>query len=71
LSRFDVSFDSAVPTAVRNAAQEHDSHALADLVQSVMGASDPKDKLARLRTEAQELAGELGMPVPRWLGSWD
>jgi hypothetical protein len=71
LSRFDVSFDSAVPTAVRNAAQEHDSHALADLVQSVMGASDPRDKLARLRAEAQELAGELGMPVPRWLGSWD
>jgi mRNA-degrading endonuclease toxin of MazEF toxin-antitoxin module len=71
LSRFDVSFDSAVPAAVRSAAQEHDSHALADLVRSVMTASDPKDRLAQLRAEAQELAGALGMPVPRWLGSWD
>ncbi|MFL6123289.1 hypothetical protein [Actinophytocola sp.] len=71
LSRFDVSFDSAVPAAVRHAAQEHDSHALADLVQSVMRASDPKDKLAQLRADAQELAGAMGMPVPRWLTNWE
>jgi hypothetical protein len=71
LSRFDVSFDSSVPAAVRNAAQEHDSHALADVVRSVMAASDPKEELARLRRDAQELATELGMTAPRWLGSWD
>jgi hypothetical protein len=56
---------------VRNAAQEHDSHALADVVRSVMAASDPKEELARLRRDAQELATELGMTAPRWLGSWD
>jgi hypothetical protein len=71
LSRFDVSFDSSVPAAVRNAAQEHDSHALAGLVRDVMGAADPKEELARLRRDAQEFATELGVPVPRWLGSWD
>jgi hypothetical protein len=71
LSRFDVSFDSSVPAAVRNAAQEHDSHALADVVRSFMAASDPKEELARLRQDAQELAADIGVPVPRWLGSWD
>jgi hypothetical protein len=71
LSRFDLSFDSSVPTAVRNAAQEHDSHALSDLVRSVMGATDPKDELARLRADAQELADAMGMPVPKWLANWE
>lgn len=71
LSRFDVAYDSAVPTKVRAAAQEHDSHALADVVRTVMGATDPREELARLRQDAQDLAGELGVPVPKWLGSWD
>lgn len=71
LSRFDVSFDSSVPAAVRNAAQEHDSHALAGLVRDFMGATDPKDELARLRKDAQDLASAIGVPVPKWLGSWD
>lgn len=71
LSRFGVSFDSSVPTAIRNAAQEHDSHALSDLVRSFMGAADPKDELAKLRAEAQELAGAMGMPVPKWLANWE
>jgi hypothetical protein len=71
LSRFDVAFDSAVPAAVRAAAQEHDSHALAEIVRSVMGATDPRDELARLRRDAQELAGAIGVPVPKWLGNWE
>jgi hypothetical protein len=71
LSRFGVAFDSSVPAAVRDAAQEHDSHSLAGLVRDVMGAADPRDELARLRRDAQELATELGMPVPKWLGNWD
>jgi hypothetical protein len=71
LTRFDVSFDSAVPAAIRNAAQEHDSHALADLVRSVTAAADPRDKLARLRVEAQDLADAMGMPVPKWLANWE
>lgn len=71
LSRFDVSFDSSVPAAVRNAAQEHDSHALADVVRSVLGATDPKDELARLRKNAQDLAADVGVPVPKWLGNWE
>jgi hypothetical protein len=71
LSRFDVAFDSAVPAAVRNAAQEHDSHALAEIVRSVLGAADPKDELARLRRDAQDLAAAIGVPVPKWLGNWE
>jgi hypothetical protein len=71
LSRFDVSFDSSVPAAVRNAAQEHDSHALADVVRSFMAANDPKDELGRMRRDAQELAGAIGMPVPKWLANWE
>jgi hypothetical protein len=71
LSRFGVAFDSAVPAAVRTAAQEHDSHALAEIVRSVMGATDPRDELARLRRDAQELAAAIGVPVPTWLGNWE
>jgi hypothetical protein len=71
LSRFGVSFDSSVPAAVRNAAQEHDSHALAEVVRSLQGADDPKDQLARLRKEAQELADAVGVAVPKWLANWE
>jgi hypothetical protein len=71
LSRFDVAFDAAVPAKVRAAAQEHDSHALADVVRSVMAATDPRDELARLRRDAQELAAAIGVPVPTWLGNWE
>jgi hypothetical protein len=71
LSRFDVAFDAAVPAKVRAAAQEHDSHALADVVRSVMTSADPRDELARLRRDAQELAAAIGVPVPTWLGNWE
>jgi hypothetical protein len=71
LTRFDVAFDSSVPAKVRAAAQEHDSHALADVVRSVMGAADPRDELTRLRRDAQELAAAIGVPVPKWLGNWE
>ena len=71
LSRFGVAFDSSVPAAIRNAAQEHDSHSLAGLVRNVMAAADPREELSRLRRDAQELATELGVPVPKWLGNWD
>jgi hypothetical protein len=71
LQRFDVAFDSSVPARVRAAAQEHDSHALAEVVHSVMGASEPREELARLRQDAQDLAGAIGVPVPKWLGNWD
>jgi hypothetical protein len=71
LQRFDVAFDSSVPSGVRAAAQEHDSHALAEVVHTVMGANDPKEELARLRQDAQDLAGDIGVPVPKWLGNWD
>ncbi|HEX6359718.1 hypothetical protein [Actinophytocola sp.] len=71
LSRFGVSFDSSVPASVRAAAQEHDSHALADVVRSVMGATDPKDELARMRRDAQDLATTIGMPAPKWLANWE
>lgn len=71
LSRFGVSFDSSVPAAVRAAAQEHDSHALAGIVRSITTAKDPRDELSRLRQDAQELAGAIGMPVPRWLANWE
>jgi hypothetical protein len=71
LQRFDVSFDSSVPAGVRNAAREHDLHALAEVMRSVSAATDPRDELARLRQDARELAGELGVPVPKWLGNWE
>lgn len=71
LERFDVAFDSAVPATVRAAAQEHDSYALAEVVHAVMGATDPKDELARLRQDAQELAAEVDLVVPKWLDNWD
>ncbi|TDV50788.1 hypothetical protein [Actinophytocola oryzae] len=71
LQRFGVSFDSSVPAAVRNAAQEHDSHALADVVRSFTGATDPRDQLSRMRRDAQELADAIGMPVPKWLANWE
>lgn len=71
LSRFGVAFDSSVPAAVRAAAQEHDSHALAAVVRSVMTAADPREELASLRRDAQELAAAIGVPVPTWLGNWE
>lgn len=71
LRRFEVAFDSAVPAPVRAAAAEHDSYALAEVVRAVMGAADPKDELARLRQDAQELAAEVGLPIPKWLTNWD
>lgn len=71
LRRFDVAFDSAVPAAIRAAAREHDSYALAEVVHAVMGAPDPKDELTRLRQDAQELAAEVGIVAPKWLGGWD
>jgi hypothetical protein len=71
LERFDVAFDSSVPTALRAAAREHDSHALAQVIAGVTGAADPKGELARRRKEAQDLAAELGLAVPKWLGNWD
>jgi hypothetical protein len=71
LRRFDVAFDSAVPAQVRAAAQEHDSCALAGVVQTIMAATDPRDELARLRQHAQELATEVDIVVPKWLGNWD
>jgi hypothetical protein len=71
LRRFDVAFDKAVPGPVRAAAAEHDSHALAEVVRAVTGAADPKDELARMRQDAQELAAEVGLTVPKWLLNWD
>ncbi|HEV7651744.1 MAG TPA: hypothetical protein VGP26_26620 [Actinophytocola sp.] len=71
LKRFDVAYDATVPAAVRAAAQEHDSHALADVVHAVMGAAEPEAELARLRQDARELAAEVGLVVPKWLGGWD
>lgn len=71
LRRFDVAFDSAVPATVRAAAAEHDSYALAEVVRAVMGASDPREELARLRRDATELAAEVDIAVPTWLGNWD
>ncbi|MPZ81703.1 MAG: hypothetical protein GEV28_15390 [Actinophytocola sp.] len=71
LQRFDVAFDSAVPATVRAAAREHDSYALAEVVHAVLGATDPKDELTRLRQDAQELAVEVGIVAPKWLGSWE
>ncbi len=71
LRRFDVAFDSAVPAPVRAAAREHDSHALAGVVRAVTAAPDPREELARLRHDAQELAAESGIAAPTWLGRWD
>lgn len=71
LRRFDVAFDTVVPAPVRAAAREHDAHALAGLVAGVRAAGDPKAELARLRQDAQDLAAELGLPVPKWLDHWD
>ncbi|WP_459713542.1 hypothetical protein [Actinophytocola sp. KF-1] len=71
LQRFDVAFDSSVPAGVRNAAREHDLHALAAVVRGVGAAPDPREELARLRQDAQDLAEAVGVPVPKWLGNWD
>lgn len=71
LRRFDVAFDSSVPAGVRNAAREHDLHALAGVVRGVVAAADPREELARLRHDAQDLAKAVGVTVPRWLGDWD
>jgi hypothetical protein len=71
LQRFGVAFDSSVPAGVRDAAKEHDLHALAGVVRGVGAAADPREELARLRQDAQDLAEEIGVPVPKWLGNWD
>ncbi|GAB3458260.1 hypothetical protein [Actinophytocola sediminis] len=71
LRRFEVAFDTAVPGPVRAAAAEHDSYALAEVVRAVTSAADPKLELATLRQDAQELAAEMGLPVPKWLANWD
>jgi hypothetical protein len=71
LQRFDVAFDSSVPAGVRNAAREHDLHALAGVVRGVGAAADPREELSRLRQDAQDLAEAVGVPVPKWLGNWD
>ncbi|HWM06195.1 MAG TPA: hypothetical protein VNP92_27945 [Actinophytocola sp.] len=71
LARFDVAFDSAVPAPIRAAARDHDSHALAEVVRTVFAAADPKEELARLRQDARELAAEVDLVVPKWLGNWD
>jgi hypothetical protein len=71
LERFDVAFDSSVPAAIRAAARDHDSHSLAEVITSVRTAPDPKGELTRLRTQAHDLAADLGLAVPKWLGNWD
>lgn len=71
LRRFDVAFDSSVPAGVRNAAREHDLHALAGVVRGVVAAADPREELSRLRHDARDLAKAVGVTVPRWLGDWD
>lgn len=71
LRRFDVAFDSSVPAGVRNAAREHDLHALAGVVRGVVAAADPREELSRLRQDARDLAKAVGVTVPRWLGDWD
>jgi len=70
LTRFGVAFDASVPADVRAAAREHDSHALAEVLHAVFDAKDPEDELARLREDARELAAELDVVVPKWLGDW-
>jgi hypothetical protein len=70
LTRFGVAFDTTVPATLRAAAQEHDSYALAGIVRTVLAAADPKDELTRLRQDAQELAAETNLPLPRWLDHW-
>jgi hypothetical protein len=40
-------------------------------VRAVLGAADPREELTRLRQDAQELAAEVGLPVPKWLANWD
>lgn len=71
LERFDVAFDSPVPATVRAAAKDHDSYALAELVNTVRAATDPREELARLRQEAQSSAADVGLTVPKWLDAWD
>lgn len=71
LKRFDVAYDKNVPADVRAAAREHDSLALAGVMHTVLGAEDPEDELARLRQDARELAAEVDLAVPKWLGTWD
>jgi hypothetical protein len=71
LGRFEVAYDSTVPAAVRAAAREHDSNALADVMRTVMAAADPGSELVRLREDARELAAEVDLAVPKWLGHWD
>jgi hypothetical protein len=70
LTRFGVAFDASVPADVRAAAREHDSHALAEVLHTVFDAKDPEDELSRLREDARELAAELDLVVPKWLGNW-
>ena len=71
LRRFDVAYDATVPADVRAAAREHDSYALAEVMHTVLAAKNPEDELARLRQDARELAAEVDLVVPRWLGTWD
>jgi hypothetical protein len=71
LARFDVAYDATVPADVRAAAREHDSYALAEVMHAVMAAPEPEAELARLRRDAQELAAEVDLAVPKWLGGWD
>lgn len=71
LRRFDVAFDSSVPAGVRNAAREHDLHALAGVVRGLVAAADPRAELSRLRHDARDLATAVGVTAPRWLGDWD
>ena len=71
LGRFDVAYEKSVPAPVQAAARDHDSHALAQVIDAVTGSSDPRGELARRRQEAQELAADLGLVVPKWLGNWD
>lgn len=71
LRRFEVAYDSTVPAPVRAAAREHDSHALAEVMRTVLAADDPAEALTRLRQDARELAAEADLAVPKWLGHWD
>lgn len=71
LRRFDVAYDSTVPADVRAAAREHDSHALAEVMHTVTASSEPESELARLRQDARELAAEVDIVVPKWLGGWE
>jgi hypothetical protein len=71
LQRFDVAYDTTVPADIRAAAREHDSLALAEVMHTVRAATDPEDELAKLRQDARDLAAEVDLAVPKWLGAWD